>query len=215
MLHTNQNDEKNYYDILEVTQTASADEIAAAKNRLAKKFHPDTNLQYGIDTTEQMQEILEAYRILSNPVSRADYDQSLQGHRSSMQTFDLKEEDTASEDASFVTCWKASGHLYELILESEELFRSHNRTSRLTQLSMQALKDILVLKEAQIPEQYWYPDIMNWLLFKWYQNRNFTVPYLLTLYDEYAKQEMKAVDRLKLQHRANRFCHALKRLMKY
>ena len=85
MMHTNQNDEKNYYDILEVTQTASADEIAAAKNRLAKKFHPDTNLQYGIDTTEQMQEILEAYRILSDPVSRADYDQSLQGHRSSMQ----------------------------------------------------------------------------------------------------------------------------------
>ena len=58
---------KNYYDILGVSTKASLDEITAAKNALAKKYHPDVNLKDGIDTTEQMQEILEAYRILSDP----------------------------------------------------------------------------------------------------------------------------------------------------
>lgn len=59
-------DNKNYYDTLGVSVKASLDEITSAKNTLAKKYHPDVNLQNGIDTTEQMQEILEAYRILSD-----------------------------------------------------------------------------------------------------------------------------------------------------
>ena len=49
---------KNYYDILSVSVKASDDEITAAKNTLAKKYHPDANIKNGIDTTEQMQEIL-------------------------------------------------------------------------------------------------------------------------------------------------------------
>lgn len=65
---------KNYYDILGVSTKASLDEITAAKNALAKKYHPDVNLKDGIDTTEQMQEILEAYRILSDPAKRKKYD---------------------------------------------------------------------------------------------------------------------------------------------
>ena len=35
---------KNYYDILGVSTKASLDEITAAKNALAKKYHPDVNL---------------------------------------------------------------------------------------------------------------------------------------------------------------------------
>ena len=55
---------KNYYKILGVSRTASPEEISAAKNRLAKKYHPDANMKDGIDTTKKMQRILEAYRIL-------------------------------------------------------------------------------------------------------------------------------------------------------
>ena len=51
---------KNYYDILGVSEKASLEDITAAKNELAKKYHPDVNIKNGIDTTEQMQEILEA-----------------------------------------------------------------------------------------------------------------------------------------------------------
>ena len=36
---------KNYYKILGVSRTASPEEISAAKNRLAKKYHPDANMK--------------------------------------------------------------------------------------------------------------------------------------------------------------------------
>ena len=68
---------KNYYKMLGVSRTASPEEISAAKNRLAKKYHPDANMKNGIDTTRKMQQILEAYRILSDPKKRASYDLSL------------------------------------------------------------------------------------------------------------------------------------------
>ena len=36
---------KNYYDILEVSVKASAQEITLAKNKLAKRYHPDVNMR--------------------------------------------------------------------------------------------------------------------------------------------------------------------------
>ena len=74
---------KNYYDILGVSEKASLEDITAAKNELAKKYHPDVNIKNGIDTTEQMQEILEAYRVLSNPDKRSEYDWTIRKDRKS------------------------------------------------------------------------------------------------------------------------------------
>ena len=72
---------QNYYEILGVSSKASLEDITAAKNALAKKYHPDANLKDGIDTTEQMQAILEAYNVLSDPVKRADYDRQTAGRK--------------------------------------------------------------------------------------------------------------------------------------
>ena len=47
-------EDKNYYDILGVSEKASLEDITAAKNELAKRFHPDVNIKDGIDTTEKM-----------------------------------------------------------------------------------------------------------------------------------------------------------------
>ena len=74
---------KNYYDILEVSVKASAQEITLAKNKLAKRYHPDVNMRNGIDTTDKMQEILEAYLVLSDPAKRAEYDREIRGNRPS------------------------------------------------------------------------------------------------------------------------------------
>ena len=63
--------DKNYYDILGVSEKATLEDITAAKNELAKKYHPDVNIRNGVDTTEQMQEILEAYNVLSDPDKRS------------------------------------------------------------------------------------------------------------------------------------------------
>lgn len=210
-------DNKNYYDILGVSVKASVEEITAAKNTLAKQYHPDVNLKDGIDTTEQMQQILEAYHVLSDPAKRADYDREITGRTAVMQTFDLHnmEETQDNREEGFVLYWKASNELYDIILESDTLFGQKETKSRLTALAMQALKPIITLREAQIPEKYWHPDIMNWLLFTSYKNRNFSTSYLLSLYDEHTKKTTSVMDRMKLQNRAMRYQHSVKKLMKY
>ena len=208
---------KNYYDILGVSVKATLDEITAAKNLLAKRYHPDVNMKLGVDTTEQMQEILEAYRILSDPKKRSEYDREITGRTAVMQTFDLRNEEEPEEDCApnFVTYWKAASALYDIIVESDALFKEKDRSSRLAQLSMQAIKYVILLRGASIPEKYWHPDIMNWLLFAWYKNRNLTIAYLLTLYDDYVKEKVPVVEKLRLQKNAFQFQHSVKRLVKY
>lgn len=63
----------NYYNILGVSKTASAEEIKKAYRKLASQHHPDK----GGDTT-QFQKIEEAYRILSDPQKRQEYDNPAQ-----------------------------------------------------------------------------------------------------------------------------------------
>jgi curved DNA-binding protein len=60
---------KNYYDILGVTSKATADEIKRAYRKLASQHHPDK----GGDVAK-FQEIEQAYRTLSDPQARAQYD---------------------------------------------------------------------------------------------------------------------------------------------
>lgn len=59
----------DYYNTLGVSKTASADEIKKAYRKLAAKHHPDK----GGDTAE-FQKVEEAYRTLSDPQKRAEYD---------------------------------------------------------------------------------------------------------------------------------------------
>ena len=70
---------RTYYDILGVSRDAALEEITAAKNALAKVYHPDANVHKDIDTTAFMQEILEAYRVLSNPEKRKEYNMEIFG----------------------------------------------------------------------------------------------------------------------------------------
>lgn len=66
---------KNYYDILGVARDAEPAAIKQAYRRMASQHHPDK----GGDTTK-FQEIEEAYRVLSDPAQRQQYDRP-QGHR--------------------------------------------------------------------------------------------------------------------------------------
>ena len=204
---------KNYYDILGVSVKASAEEITSAKNELAKRYHPDANMKNGVDTTSRMQEILEAYKVLSDPARRKAYDRSLTGRKAVMRTFDLFDiEEESNGDTGFVVYWKA---LYDIVLESEPLFHKREAKGRLTALAIRALRPIITLREAQIPERYWHPDIMNWLLFTSYQNPNYTVTYLLALYDTHIRSSRSMVEKLKAQNAAARYEHTVRKLLKY
>ena len=66
---------KNFYDILGVAKTVTADEIKGVFRELAKKYHPDVN--NSSNAAKQFKEIHEAYAILSNPFERKLYDESL------------------------------------------------------------------------------------------------------------------------------------------
>lgn len=64
---------KDYYKILGVDESASAQELKAAYRRLARKYHPDVSKEP--DTDERFKEIGEAYEVLKDPDKRAEYDQ--------------------------------------------------------------------------------------------------------------------------------------------
>lgn len=63
---------KDYYQILEITQNATLEEIKEAYRIASKKWHPDLN--HGTDTTQMMQDINEAYAILKDETKRSRYD---------------------------------------------------------------------------------------------------------------------------------------------
>jgi curved DNA-binding protein CbpA len=63
---------KDYYDLFEISQNATNEEIKKAFREQAIKWHPDRN--QGVDTTARMQEINEAYLILKDFDARSRYD---------------------------------------------------------------------------------------------------------------------------------------------
>lgn len=63
---------KNYYEILGISKTATADEIKKAYRNLAFKYHPDRN-SGDKAAEEKFKEINEAYDVLSDEKKRADY----------------------------------------------------------------------------------------------------------------------------------------------
>lgn len=65
---------KDYYKILGVPRTASAEEIKKAHRKLARKHHPDLN-PGDKKAEEQFKLIQEAYDVLSDPDKRVKYDQ--------------------------------------------------------------------------------------------------------------------------------------------
>lgn len=64
---------KDYYQLLGVTETASADDIKKAYRKLAKKYHPDANPN-DPQAAERFKEVGEAYAVLSDDQKRKQYD---------------------------------------------------------------------------------------------------------------------------------------------
>jgi molecular chaperone DnaJ len=66
---------RDYYEVLGVSKSASADEIKKAYRRLAMKHHPDRNKEDSDGSEKRFKEAKEAYEVLKDEQKRAAYDQ--------------------------------------------------------------------------------------------------------------------------------------------
>lgn len=66
-------DKQDYYEVLGISKTSSAEEIKKAYRKLALECHPDRNK--AADAEAKFKKVNEAYEILSNPKKRETYDQ--------------------------------------------------------------------------------------------------------------------------------------------
>lgn len=69
---------KDYYDILGISRSSSSQELKKAYLKLAKKYHPDKNIN-DKNSEQKFKELSEAYDILKDDQKRAAYDRF--GHR--------------------------------------------------------------------------------------------------------------------------------------
>lgn len=67
-------EKRDYYEVLEVSKNATADEIKKAYRKKAIQYHPDKNPGDKV-AEEKFKEAAEAYEVLSDPQKRQRYDQ--------------------------------------------------------------------------------------------------------------------------------------------
>lgn len=76
---------QNYYKILEVSSTATDEELKKAYRTLAKKYHPDKNAG-DKQAEEKFKQLVEAYQVLTNADKRAKYDDFLTNKQAQAKT---------------------------------------------------------------------------------------------------------------------------------
>ena len=67
-------DNKDYYEVLGISKTATQDEIKKAYRKLALQYHPDRN-KNNKESEGKFKEVNKAYEVLSDPQKRQTYDQ--------------------------------------------------------------------------------------------------------------------------------------------
>jgi tetratricopeptide (TPR) repeat protein len=68
----------NYYEVLGIAQTSTAQEIKKSFRRRAKEIHPDVRPSEGQHSDDEMRLLLDAYAVLGDLEKRDEYDRALQ-----------------------------------------------------------------------------------------------------------------------------------------
>lgn len=110
-----------YYEILEVSPSASQTVISAAYRTLSQKYHPDKN-NGDKHCEEMMAQINVAFGVLSDPIKRKFYDEELASNKASNNssqsktTPPKKEETTYQPQQPKVKTAVQSGNLYQAFI---------------------------------------------------------------------------------------------------
>src|SRR5436190_77537 len=67
-------EKRDYYEVLSVERTVSAEELKKSYRKVAMQYHPDRN-PGDHAAEEKFKEAAEAYAVLSDPSKRSQYDQ--------------------------------------------------------------------------------------------------------------------------------------------
>lgn len=91
----------NYYDVLELHQEVSTEEIKQSFRTLIKKYHPDLHIINKLWAESKTKVIIQAYKTLSDSTKRKQYDQLHKHHRQTKKTHvspEAEETNTASSN---------------------------------------------------------------------------------------------------------------------
>lgn len=137
----------DYYELLEIDEIATFNEVKAAFRKQAIKWHPDRNP--GKDTTERMQLINEAYLILKDAEGRNRFDKEYQIFKSFKQEKYEKEkfstqqnQEKAAEPTETKTEQKTKYEFKEYIFKDDTLKKwMANAKKQAVDLAKQTIKE--------------------------------------------------------------------------
>lgn len=98
---------KDYYKILGVEPDADTKTIKTAYRKLARQYHPDVNPEEGAE--EKFKEVAEAYQVLKNEKTRAEFDDLRQYGSQSQQGFRPPPGWQSSQNSDFTGDSQAGG----------------------------------------------------------------------------------------------------------
>ena len=141
----------DYYEVLQLGRNADTDTIHRVYRMLAQRYHPD-NTDSG--SAERFRQVLEAYRVLSDPEQRAAYDVThLDTQRVRWRIFD---QNTAIDEFEAEKA-KRKGVL-------ALLYRKRVTSPREPSMNLQDIEDLLAVPREHLEFTFWFLRENNWVV---------------------------------------------------
>ena len=141
----------DYYEVLQLGRNADTDTIHRVYRMLAQRYHPD-NTDSG--SAERFRQVLEAYRVLSDPEQRAAYDVThLDTQRVRWRIFD---QNTAIDEFEAEKA-KRKGVL-------ALLYRKRVTSPREPTMNLQDIEDLLAVPREHLEFTFWFLRENNWVV---------------------------------------------------
>ncbi|MCC6445683.1 MAG: DnaJ domain-containing protein [Armatimonadetes bacterium] len=68
---------RSHYDVLGIKKETAPEEVKSRYREMARTYHPDVRKDHSPEANRFFSEIIEAYRVLSDPLRRSEYDRQL------------------------------------------------------------------------------------------------------------------------------------------